>query len=499
MKTLAYLLEDCGVKVIVPPLPVAGLSLDTRTLEKGSVFFALKGRSGDGHQYLQTAIAHGAAALVVEEESYSLQSWPVPCIWVPNLAEKLAKIADKFYDFPLEGIVFSGFTGTNGKSTSAYVTAQVYTQIGIPCGFIGTFGVGMGPWETWDKQLHASSGLTTPDIFSLRSYIKQLKEQGAQHICMEVSSHALDQNRIQGIPFTNAVFTNLTRDHLDYHETLEEYAAAKSKLFALPSLKHAILNAEDGCTPQFAAKTPSHAKVWQYGIDLNQAPDFQQVDATIESYGAQGVHFALKGQYETLKIHCPLLGAFNVRNCLAAFTHGLANGLDPQILTHALAQVHPAPGRMQALGMPGTPMVVVDYAHTPDALLKALEALRKHTQGQLWCVFGCGGDRDRGKRPLMGEVAAQYADRIVLTNDNPRKEAPMHIVKEIWEGIGTQKMVDVYLDRAQAIQFALQHASPEDVVLIAGKGHETIQDLGHVKLPHNDVACVLSFLQGVKP
>jgi UDP-N-acetylmuramoyl-L-alanyl-D-glutamate--2,6-diaminopimelate ligase len=409
---------------------------------------------------------------------------PQPSLAVPELKARLGELARAFYAAAGEPTVI-GVTGTNGKTTVAYLAAQALSQPRAPCAYIGTLGYGVPPAVT-------AHGHTTPDTLTLH---RELAELGAPRVAMEVSSHALSQDRVAGLSFHTAVFTNLTRDHLDEHGDFASYGDAKRKLFTGPSLQYAVLNTDDpfaatlaadlapGCTPIRTSLRGSAVELW----------------ARLRRADLSGLEIEIAGRFGAGRLNSRLIGAFNAENLLSALGALLAQGMPLATACSALGAAKPAPGRMEVLGgPPAAPWIVVDYAHTPDALHRVLTTLEAAVVGELWCVFGCGGDRDRGKRPMMGAVAADLADRIVLTDDNPRSEDPAAIVREIRDGVGDHPRVNVIHDRRAALETAIERARPGDVVLVAGKGHEAEQLVGAERRLFSDRAVVAELL-GVAP
>jgi UDP-N-acetylmuramoyl-L-alanyl-D-glutamate--2,6-diaminopimelate ligase len=454
---------------------ITGLALDDRQLTHGGLFLAVPGTHADGRDFLAGAFARGAAAALYE----SSDGWTPPtgadfAIPVAGLRERIGLIADRFFGSPSRQLFVIGVTGTNGKTTCATLLAQALDRPddhpNARCGVIGTLGSGFP--DAIDPGTH-----TTPDAISVHALLADLKARGARWVCMEVSSHALDQGRVQGVAFDIAVFTNLTRDHLDYHGDMASYAAAKARLFDFPALKAVVINVDDSFGREIAER--ASCRTWRFAQAHAAEVRARSVTPTDE-----GLALEVKTPAGPLRWRSPLLGRFNAENLLAVAATLLAAGRPVDEIHSRLTRARPAPGRMERFGGEGRPVVVVDYAHTPDALEKVLCSLREHVRGQLWCVFGCGGNRDRGKRPQMGAIAERGADVVVLTNDNPRHESPAAIIEEIRAGM--QSTPIVIPDRAQAIAHALREAAPGDFVLVAGKGHEDYQQIGDRRLPYSD-------------
>ncbi len=445
--------------------PVTGLSLDSRAVQPGNVFFALPGTKTDGEIYIKSAIQNGAIAVLKDAElrSFEILEGKIPCLSLPNLSQEVGEIAARFYNYPSRKMRIIGVTGTNGKTSVTHVIAYLldnYTR----CGLIGTLGYGIY------GALQAGSH-TTPDAIHLQALLAQLQ---TEYAVMEVSSHALTQGRVNGINFEIAVLTNLSRDHLDYHQTMKAYAEAKRKLFKMP-LKRAVINIDDTFGQSLLAP---HAIT--YSLHNKNA----DVYANIRTYDKLGCQIDIFTPWGKGELYSPWFGEFNVSNVIAALTVLLSMGFSLSKLLSQLTHLPAVPGRMERFGQEHQATIIIDYAHTPDALEKTLLALRKHLKGNLWCVFGCGGDRDRGKRHLMGKVAQAFADKVILTDDNPRYESSQAIIDDILQGC--PKPDSVIPDRKQAIHYALQNALIGDFILIAGKGHEDYQQIGDQRFPFSD-------------
>ncbi|HVE90558.1 MAG TPA: UDP-N-acetylmuramoyl-L-alanyl-D-glutamate--2,6-diaminopimelate ligase [Burkholderiaceae bacterium] len=477
------------------------LHLDSRQLKPGDVFVALRGARVDGRQYLSDALAAGAAAALVDGDgiSSSAQStagaFPILC--VQGLRGALGFLAAEFYRRPSEHLLAIGVTGTNGKTSSTQWIAQLLTRAGRRCAVIGTIGIGFV-----DEALIETS-LTTPDPVSLQREVRALLDAGAQALAMEVSSIGLEQGRLAGMKIDIALFTNLTRDHLDYHGTLQQYEAAKSLLFDWPTLSHAVINLDDAAGCRLIPRlTERGVDVIGYGTtDVADAESSQCVSQriahciTARSIRAtsHGLAFEAELNGQAIAVEVPLIGRFNVENLLGVLGVMHACGIEFERAVAALPQLHPPPGRMQQVACLDAPLAVIDYAHTPDALAKALAALRplvsaRAIGGKLWVVFGAGGDRDAGKRALMGAVAAQGADVVVITSDNPRSESAEAIAAQVAAGAASARELITEIDRSRAIALAMANAAPSDIVLIAGKGHEAYQIIGAEKLPFSDLS-----------
>lgn len=464
----------------------ADLQMDSRSIQPGDVFVACPGVVGDGRAYLQQAIAKGAAALLIhaEHESEAKSALTVPSLCVKDLVARLGEIADVWYGKPSASLEVVALTGTNGKTSCAQWLMDALQSAGIATGSIGTLGV---------KYPDGSSGqaeLTTPDVVSMHRSLARLRDAGARYAVIEASSIGLAQGRLKAVRLNAAAFTNLSRDHLDYHKTMDAYEQAKAQLFAWPDLKHRIVNADDAAGRRLIAQWAPAVTRYGFATDAGQA-DYTAKSIHLES---AGLTFTLQQGAAQVQIRTQLLGEHNVSNLLCVAAVLGANGWTLEQIAKSFVALRPVDGRLQQVlpvMHPGqTPLVVVDYAHTPDALERALEALRPlaaQRQGQLWCVVGCGGQRDAGKRPLMGEIGQRLATQLVVTSDNPRDENPEAIVEAIVAGLDKNgRSVKVEVDRAQAILSAVLQADVRDVVLIAGKGHETYQEIAGVRHPFDD-------------
>jgi UDP-N-acetylmuramoyl-L-alanyl-D-glutamate--2,6-diaminopimelate ligase len=460
-------------------LAVSDLVSDSRQVTPGSAFFALPGERSHGLQFADQALAAGAVVVIYDPDAAAEQV-PPSALPVAELKARLGEFGRRFYGPAQPDQELIGVTGTNGKTTVAWLVAQALTKLGRSCGYIGTLGYG----STDKLTKHA---LTTPDCLSLH---RELAELGMANAVLEVSSHALAQGRVSGLGFTLAAFTNLSRDHLDWHGSMDAYFAAKARLFVCPGLKAAVINVDDPYGEALLQKLEPGTR----GISLALAREADIV-ARVASRGLSGLVIELS---DGARIESPLIGEFNAENLLLAYGLLVATGTDGPAASAGLSQALPPPGRMEVFGgPPAGPWVVVDYAHTPLALERVLSELSAITTGAITCVFGCGGDRDRGKRAPMGEVAARYAAHVILTDDNPRSEDPVAIVADIKSGIGRHPDLRVEHRRERAIVEAIQAAGTGDVVLVAGKGHETLQLTGGVARAFDDRALVRQTLEGV--
>jgi UDP-N-acetylmuramoyl-L-alanyl-D-glutamate--2,6-diaminopimelate ligase len=477
--SLAALLGP-GLAGPLADITVSGLSLDSRQVARGDAFLALRGDRHDGHAYLADAARAGAAVALVER---AVDDAPLAQLVVPRLRERVADLAAAFYGYPSRSLHLTAVTGTNGKTTVSQLFAQLVRACGYACGTVGTLGASL-------DSLPRSSTHTTPDAISLQRILAAWADEAVPFVGMEASSHALDQGRLDSLDIDVAVFTNLTRDHLDYHGDMEAYGAAKARLFRFPTLRAVVLNADDPFSSELAARAEAGVSALTYSAAGAKA----DVRASRIELSVAGLRFHLDSPWGAAVVRCPLIGAFNVANVLAALTAALEAGMPFEAVTQAAATLRPVPGRMEPLRSPGGPLVVVDYAHTPDALAKALGTLREQCAGRLVLVFGCGGDRDRGKRPLMAEAASRHADFSVVTSDNPRSEDPAAIIADVQTGMSGA--YECRVDRREAIALALAAAGSGDCVLIAGKGHEATQQIGDRTLAFSDIDVARELLEG---
>lgn len=455
----------------------AALQLDSRKVNAGDVFFAFPGRSRDGRDFIANAIAAGAAAIVCERGS-TIGSLDQRCIEVEHLERQLGQIANEYFGAPSEHLTVYGVTGTNGKTTIATWLAQAHEALGTRCGFIGTVGSG------FLNELEPANN-TTPDAITLHQAFARMRAAGAGAAAIEVSSHALDQGRVAGTQFKSVIFTNLTQDHLDYHGTMAAYGEAKAKLFTDYATHSRVINADD----EFGASLLSRRLPGSVSYGLTRG------DVRTRIRTQDGAMLALEIESPWGRVDCDVqtVGTFNAYNATAVAASLLSTGKSPTEVSRAMSALKPASGRLEPI-VPDTAsngddlLVLVDYAHTPDALEKAIVAARESTRGKLWVVFGCGGNRDRSKRPIMGEIASRLADRTVVTSDNPRDEVPQNIVDDVANGIDASRRskTEIELDRKRAIELAIIEAQPGDCVLVAGKGHETYQEIAGHRYPFSD-------------
>lgn len=482
MKQLAALLD--GFTLETPDLGINGLALDNRHIQAGMAFIALQGTRQHGLVYAEAAVEAGAVAVLYEPVAdLVLPKLPVPLVAVPNLPKVLGLIAQRFYQVTADDLYVVGITGTDGKTSTTHFIAEALAYLGEQAAVLGTLGVGK-PGALL-KGTH-----TTPDAIQVQKQFHELKQQGFNTVAMEVSSHALDQGRVNGVQFDVAVLTNLTRDHLDYHGTVEAYAEAKRKLFHWPAVQDVVLNLDDAFGRRLADElADSSVRVWGYGVGDAAHYSDHSVIATSAQFDSQGIQASVSTPLGEGELKAPILGSFNLHNLLAALSTLLAKGLPLDSALAALQQVETVPGRMQRVQVQGKAegvLVVVDFAHTPTALEQALRAAKAHTAGRLICVFGCGGDRDAGKRPVMAQIAEQEAHLVIVTDDNPRTENPETIFANIRAGFAKPEAIHFEHNRAAAIRLAIQQAQAGDTVVIAGKGHETVQILADRSIPFDD-------------
>ncbi|MGF6377097.1 UDP-N-acetylmuramoyl-L-alanyl-D-glutamate--2,6-diaminopimelate ligase [Paraburkholderia atlantica] len=474
--------------------PDAHLHADTRSLAAGDAFFAYAVDGADNRAFIDAAIERGAAAVLVQPEGFTGKLDASVAHAVPALNELAGTIASAWYRDPSDAMLAVGITGTNGKTSCSQWVAAALSARGTRCAIVGTLGTGFV-----GQLVH--TGFTTPDAPQLQRSLAQLRDAGAQAVAMEVSSHALHQGRVNGTAFDIAVFTNLTQDHLDYHGTFEAYETAKARLFAWPELRAAVINRDDAAGRRLLASTRGHARTIAYGIEGEHgdadAKGADQADAWLAASNvratATGTAFHLStSDWGNAEVEVQTLGLFNVSNLLAVLGVLLAADVPFGAALAELAKLEPVNGRMQRLGgrlQNDEPLVVIDYAHTPDALEKTLEALRPIATargGELVCMFGCGGDRDATKRPLMGAIAERLADNVVVTSDNPRSEDPLSIIEQIAAGMQDASKARRVEDRASAILQAIRGAAREDVIVLAGKGHEATQEIMGKKRAFSD-------------
>ncbi len=481
MTSLSTLFHGITEVPSVFDVTIHGLRTDSRQVTMGDAFLALAGSQTPADHYMGDAINAGAIVVILEAEH------PEPCyehrgalvVPVPDLRLHLGTIADRFYEHPSRRLRLIGVTGTNGKTSVSHFIAQLLNATGIPCGVMGTLGYGM------PGQLQSATH-TTPDVVEVNRALFSIIGKGGRAAAMEVSSHALDQGRVNGVTMTGAVFTNLTRDHLDYHGSMEAYGRSKAGLFNREGLHFSVINFDDPFGRQLYEQTEGLCDRVRYSLHESQT----ELWLTRFEPSVSGFIADVDGQWGPFTVSAPLMGTFNASNLLAAMAAVLSLGVSVNKVAEAVPALVAPPGRLESFSSDSGVRVVVDYAHTTDALANALAALRPHAEGRLVCVFGCGGDRDRGKRPEMAREAEKTADIVIVTDDNPRSESPEAIARDVVSGFEFPDRVLIIHDRADAIREAVAAAKPGDIVLIAGKGHEAWQERNGSKVPFSDVAQV---------
>lgn len=475
MIALRHLLPDQPLPERLRDLTINALRLDSRAVTPGDLFLAVPGHNMDGRRFIDAAIRAGATVVVEEGDTFAVHPHAGAArITVPELRRQVGVLAARYFGEPGRRLKVIGVTGTNGKTSITWFLRDALNALGHACGLIGTLGVGLKGHED-------STGHTTPDPITLQKALRALCDAGADSVAMEVSSHALDQHRLGSTPVRIAVFSNLSRDHLDYHGDMDSYLLAKVALFTRPELQEAVINSDDAAAPVLLGRLNDGVRCITYGA---------QAGATVRCVAWQphpdGMDLRLTVGGEAVNVTLPLFGAFNLSNVMAVagVLHG--SGVEPRALAGALAAITPVPGRMEPVLAAGKPTVIVDYAHTADGLEKALAAAREHFPGRLHCVVGCGGDRDTGKRPLMAAAAERGADRVLFTSDNPRGEHPDAIIEQMRAGLDDPGAVQVETDRRRAVALAVSQAGADDVVLVAGKGHEDYQEVAGERHPMDD-------------
>jgi UDP-N-acetylmuramoyl-L-alanyl-D-glutamate--2,6-diaminopimelate ligase len=481
--TIAELLHGYAT---APALPVSGIASDSRKVGEGFLFLAVQGLTSHGLDFLDQAIAAGACAVAWDAATGTAPAdTTIPAIAVPGLAGRLGEIANRFYGHPSERLGVVGITGTNGKTTVAWMLAQAHELLGTRCGYLGTLGSGVG-------EIRDSGGMTTPPVIELHGHLADFEDQGARLAAIEVSSHALAQQRVDGVHFDTALFTNISRDHLDYHTDMRAYFESKARLFTDCEPEHRVVNIDSDYGMQLATSCGQDVVTVSTNFDkVANGKPFLFVRSVVAKASGSDVSFTSSwgdGRFELC-----LPGDFNVANAALVLALLLMQGVPFEQACAVMSELQAPPGRMQRVAAEG-PAVFVDYAHTPIALEGALRALRAHCRGRLWCVFGCGGNRDQGKRPQMGKAAERQSDRFVITTDNPRSEDPGAIIQDIAAGLAHPEQATVIEDRAAAIAWAIRGASDDDVVLIAGKGHEGYQDLDGERVAFSDYGVAMQAL-----
>ncbi len=493
---LDYLLEGFIDDALIEQcrdITINAIVQDNRKARSGNLFIAHQGFNTHGLLYAQDAVAKGVSVILWDgdlgfnnderNEILDSISNKVLCIQCHDLKSKVSDIASRYYEQPSLSLNVIGVTGTDGKTSIAHFLAQCLDAYDVHCGVLGTLGNG------FINDLH-STGLTTVDALSVQKTLAEIQQAGARHVVMEVSSHGLDQGRVNGVAFTTAVFSNMASDHLDYHGTQDNYVAAKKRLFYTPGLGSAVINLDDEFGRALAKEVRDHVCVWGYSLekDISAYKDCADyfINATEIKPFERGCHLSVSTPEGDGSFDIPLLGRFNVSNALAVLSTLLVSQFSLEKAIKSLSAIHSVDGRVEIIAEDDKPVVVVDYAHTEQGLLAVCQSMRDHFSGDVWCVFGCGGDRDRSKRPLMAKAVEKYADKIIVTTDNPRHEDPQSIIDEVLTGFSSLENVEAVLDRRQAIDIAISNAQPGDVVLLAGKGHETSQIVGDVHIAFDD-------------
>ena len=479
MKSKAHNLKDLlyGIKD-APPIKYNNICDDSRYVNKGTVFFAVKGLSSDGCDFIESAINSGACA-VVYEPPYDLSNieTSIPIIAVEDLKLEIANIVSRHYESSINEMSIIGVTGTNGKTTVSWLIHQGFKKIGYKSGYIGTLGYGL-------ENLNLNE-LTTPSCMKLHKILSEFQNSGVEYVVMEISSHAIDQKRIEGINFNTVIFTNLSRDHIDYHGNMENYGETKAKLFLERQSKIKIININDSFGRSLIERVDE--EVISTSIEPINIDKDKFISVTKYETNGSGFDIDLKSSWGTFKTHVPLLGTFNIENVIQTIALFLSHGFSLSKIQTIIEGMKAPSGRMESVDVDNNhllPKVLVDFSHTPDALKLSLQSIRDHYDGKIWCVFGCGGDRDRGKRKMMGNIAERYADYVIVTSDNPRNENPEKIISDILEGISSK--VETIVSREEAINFAIMKANKNEIILIAGKGHESYQKIGEETLEFSD-------------
>ena len=496
--SLKDLLTGFDVFSSIPDLLVSGMAMDSRLIVQGDLFIACAGHHQHGLEYAEQAITNGASMIVAEVTSAWLpsdikqkaQTLPVPVIMMSDLTEKVSQLAGRFYNYPSRSLCIVGITGTNGKTSCSHFIASALRD-DCKVGVMGTLGNGY-PGEM------KPSTHTTMDPVSVQAQLAVFANE-ADIVAMEVSSHALKQSRVAAVCFDTVVLTNFSRDHLDYHGTMADYAEAKSLLFKMPDVHHAVINADDELGRKLIESLSGTAlDIIEYGIDFEPSQSKRFLKASSITATDHGLEFDLQTDRGDLTVQLPVLGEFNVMNAMVAMAVMLNKGLSLQEAAGRLAKIEAVNGRMQLIETAAGIKTLVDFAHTPDALQQLLTSARQHVSGKLICVFGCGGDRDKGKRPLMAKVAERYADKVFITDDNPRTENSQDIIQDILNGFEDAGQVTVQADRQKAICEAIAQATTKDLVVVAGKGHENYQIIGDTKINFSDQLAVMNCHGGVQ-
>ena len=475
---------------------ISGLTLNSREVKAGSLFVALPGYKVDGRSFISQAVQAGATAILIHTDNpdehglVDRLQYNVPLVYFFQLGRQLSAVAAQFYLSNRQSLSLIGITGTNGKTSVSQIIAQIVALLGHQAAVMGTLGNGL-----WGQLV--DSGNTTADAITIMRQLGEFIAQGTEVCAMEVSSHGLVQGRVEAAPFEIAVFTNLSRDHLDYHGDMDSYAAAKKRLFQFPSVQHGVINIDDAVGAKWLTEL-ANDKHKSFSIKGNTSADFYCDAIEYHDAGVTAtLHFVEidSGQRVSTPLSSPLLGAFNLSNLLAAISALYLQGMAMASILAVIPKLVPVAGRMERFASMNKATLVVDYAHTPDAIEQALKALRLHCKGTLWCVFGCGGDRDKGKRPLMAQAAEQYADKVMITSDNARSEDPQTIIDDILQGISQPQNVLSQVDRIEAITRVVSLAQADDIVLLAGKGHETYQEVAGERIDYDERALALTLSQ----
>lgn len=491
---LKQLLQDMTLVGSFQDCDITRLTTDSRQVQIGDLFIAIPGDHVDGRRFIGEACVRGARAIVYEpttakfDESMRPDGFAIPFVPVAQLSQHLGSIAARFYGHPAKKLRVLGVTGTNGKTSCTHFLAQLLKQFHHQCGLIGTLGNGFFP----DLQ---PSPYTTPDAVCLQETLSGMVKAGAEAVAMEVSSHSISQGRINAIDFETAIFTNLTQDHLDYHGTMENYAAVKRTFMADMPVTHRVINAEDDYGAAWLKLLAGRRHLYAFSTQNRRHPiGIPTIYCDKVVCTLQGITAQVYSPWGNGTLCVPLMGTFNLSNILAVTATLCLYGMPFNEVIASLKHIQSVPGRMQMLGGRDKPLVIVDYAHSPDALMKTLQTLREHTLGKLRCVFGCGGERDVSKRPLMAQIVERWADQVIVTNDNPRHEDPEKIVADIRAGFKQPEKVQVMLNRSHAIKNSIQWAKSGDVILVAGKGAEQYQQIGDDRIPFNDAEVVKRYL-----
>ena len=488
---LNTLLQDLKLELPELNCEVNNLTADSRSVTPGDLFFAYPGIRVDGRKFIDEALQNGAGVIVCEQavvvKLHEIRDG-VHFIYLQNVLQKIGIIASAFQQYPSATMNMIGITGSNGKTSTCQMIAGCLHGRGHPAGIIGTIGNGIY------GNLVAVSHTTALPI-ATQQLLNDFVQRGVKTVAMEVSSHGLEQGRVNGIEFDLAIFTNLTREHLDYHQTMEKYFVAKRKLFQMPGLRQAIINLDDERGVRLAHEFAGKLKILGYGLQKNQHIDIPMVYASNIKQDYAGITAEIHTPWGSSILQTTLLGRFNLSNCLAVLAALCMQGMELEQAINRIIKLPHVIGRMQLFGSEKCPRVIIDYAHSPDALEKALTAINEHFQHKICCVFGCGGDRDRGKRPMMARIAEQAADYVVLCDDNPRSEDPQQIINDMVKGLQQPDKVTIIHDRAQAIKHAINQANKNDVILIAGKGHEDYQIINDKRIHYSDAEQVNKYLK----